>query len=621
MSAPPDVAACPRCGDASPLGALGGLCPTCLARSALAAGHGWLAPTPRVREAWPELPGWRITGLLGAGGMGSVYRAESEADASPAAIKVLALRWSHDPLIAARFEAEADALRQLAHPHIVRVLDFTETEDDRLCLVMELVDGCDLARLLRAEKLAPERAAELFDKVCAAVAHAHERGFLHRDIKPSNILVGRDGTVKLADFGLAKDLADSATQIGGLTATTDQFGTAYYLAPERMLAGKKSGPPTDVFSLGVLLYHLFAGQMPVGNFTPLSQLTHLPREVDTIISRALEADPERRTANVIELRTSFAATWRKHRTGANRALRTKQIAALATTVVVAAAIGAWAQHQRMKPAPPLVHPAPSTATTAQPWENSIGMKFVPIPGTKVLFSIWETRRRDFALHRADDAANFTPWREDHFERARAKAQSVVTFGEGGTITKTGTWQDPGWPVTPDHPAGGINIRVAQRFCQWLTWKDQLAGRLPLGWHYRLPTHAEWLSACGGESATVHPGNVAGEEARDANWPDRRATLPQRDLFPRSAPVGSFPPELHGLYDISGNLTEWVVNEDEDTSTRDAQSNAELRGPCFIDGTPEHVRFSYLRQPFRVARLSFAGFRVVLEPPQEAPKEE
>jgi serine/threonine protein kinase len=177
--------------------------------------------------------------------------------------------------------------------------------------------------------------------VCTTVEHAHAHGFVHRDIKPSNILVGRDGTVKLADFGLAKHLDDAGgSVIGGLTATTDQFGTAYYLAPERMTPGAECDGRADVFSLGVLLYHLLNGRMPVGNYTPLSQLAALPAEFDGIVARALEANPGKRTATAAMLRSAFDAAWSAHISGRSRARKFRRAALAAVCVVLAAATAA-----------------------------------------------------------------------------------------------------------------------------------------------------------------------------------------------------------------------------------------------------------------------------------------
>ena len=613
---------CPECGTPQPLGAIGGLCPGCLARG----GAEWLAsPPPVAGDGLPDIPGWNITGTLGAGGMGRVFLAEKH-DGTMAAIKVLDARWSRDPVMAARFENEAEAMRRLEHPGIVRLLETTETDDGRLGIVMEFIDGCDLGRLLRAELLPHARGVEIFRKVCAAVEHAHARGFVHRDIKPSNILVGRDGTVKLADFGLAKHLDDAGgTVIGGLTATTDQFGTAYYLAPERMMPGAKCGEQADVFSLGVLLYHLLGGRMPVGKYTPLSQLAGLPAVLDGIVARALEANPERRTASAATLRGGFNAAWNAHISGRSRAQQIRRAAMVAAGVVftaAAVAAGALWQRERMKPPPPPVFVHPQKATEQQPWENSLGMKFVPVPGTNVLFSVWETRRRDFERFRDEDRGSISPWYEDHIKRQKAAEEHITTFGEGGVL-HYGTWEDPGWPVTPDQPAGGLHIRQAQHFCLWLTLRERAEGRLPPGWRYRLPSTAEWLAAAGGEQAQLRPGNIAGTELlASGRWPAGRPTMPTNDGFLHLAPVGSFPPELHGLHDISGNVTEWVMDEDEPTYLRPVNSKALLRGPSCSDGTPETAAFSYVRPPMRAHRIANFGFRVVLEePPDNAPEDQ
>lgn len=617
----PEPHPCPQCGDNSPLGSIGGLCPACLACGALDSGLGWLAGRSSS-EADPEVPviiGWRITNLIGAGGMGRVYRAESGDDGRIGALKILDAQWADDPVIAARFEAEASALRQLEHEHIVHVLDTTESEDGRFCLVMEFVDGCDLGRLLRAEKLTHERALDTFHKVCSAVTHAHDHGLVHRDIKPANILIGRDGTVKLVDFGLAKDVTlESATHsiIGGLTSTTDQFGTAYYIAPERFVQHQNSGPQCDVFSLGVLLYHLLTGQMPLGNYTPLSQIAGLSVKWDRVLARALEADPARRIQSVAELDQSIAIVWREHLAGAGR-LKTRKrvvtIAAVSVFMVIAAALGAWWQHERMKPKPVAMTP-PSSATREHPWTNSMGMTFVPVPGTKVLFSVYETRRREVEPFIDAYTSSFNAsWLADKRQHLHTLvARSMLLLDAEGNRTLASSWNEPGWPVTGEHPACYVSIRDAQLFCLWLTWKEQAEGRLQPGQRYRLPTDAEWLTACGGSHAKLNAGNLAGPEARDADWPKNYPTFNERDAFPRTAPVGSFPVETNGLYDLSGNVTEWVVDHDENTADPFVQSEGKLRGPNFSDGRPVFANFGHVRPVRLAARLPIAGFRIVLE---------
>lgn len=613
---------CPGCG--APLAAhtLAGVCARCFAKGALAEGTGWLAPGPDMEEhiegeGPPEVIGWRLGSLLGAGGMGRVYQAEAATGDGLAAIKIMDTRWSRDPVARARFEAEAIALRQLRHPHVIQILDFTETTDGRFCLVMELVEGCDLGRLLRVERLPPERAVEIFEKVCAAVSHAHARGLAHRDIKPGNILIGREGVVKLVDFGLAKDLDQEGgepTHVGALTLTTDHFGSAYYLAPERFQAGQSSAVAADIYALGVLLYHLLAGRMPLGNYTPLSKLTGLPQDVDRVVAGALEADPARRTRHVESLLEGMQAVWRRHVNGAGRARRRRVLVGALGAFVAAvglAGAGALWQQQRALPAS-AAFPEATKATPQAPWTNSLGMKFVPVPGTRVLFSIWEARRQDVEpfLYAEKDLLDGT-WREGQEDKLRRDSQSIYTLTENRRLAPGGSWFEPGFEVTPQHPAFFVTIRDAQRYCLWLTWKERVEGRLQEGQHYRLPTHAEWLTACGGEKAPLREGNMAGPEARDGRWPPGWPTLERRDPFPRTSPVGSFPPEAHGLYDMSGNVTEWVLDHDENFTDPREDSTAQLRGPAFNDGTPLTASFAHLRKPQHQMRLPNVGFRLVL----------
>lgn len=618
--------ACPRCGALTTPGDLGGLCPPCFAHSALDSDTGWLV-TPAgesgTDDAWPSVPGWTITGILGAGGMGRVYRAESLHDGTGGAVKVLESRWSRDPLMAERFEAEAHALLKLHHPHIVRVLETNETDDGRFCLVMELVEGCDLERLLRAEKLTAARAIDIFGKVCSAVAYAHEQGFAHRDIKPANILAAHDGTVKLADFGLAKDIGPGAgSTIGALTATTEHFGTAYYLAPERILSPKSAGPPADIYALGVLLYHLLAGQMPLGNYTPLSKITGLPTAFDRSIASALEADPARRTISAKALADEVAEAWRKHQHGAHRSRKWRRIrivAAVAALAAVTAAGGAIWQKQHMAPPPPPVFAKPADASKEHPWENSLGMKFVPVPGTRVLFSVWETRRQDVEpFISAEKSLLNSSWRAASAKRAKEGIlSSFYTLEVGGKLMPIASWNNLGYPVAPDHPACFLTVFEARRFCDWLTWKELSEGRLTPRQRYRLPEDAEWQAAAGGKGAQPRKGNVAGPEARDERWPQAWRTFSEPDPFPRSAPVGSFPAEPFGLYDISGNVTEWVSDDAENSN----EAAIRLRGPAFNDGTPASVSFGFVRALPNKMRLPNIGFRIVLDWQDEVDEEE
>jgi formylglycine-generating enzyme required for sulfatase activity len=269
----------------------------------------------------------------------------------------------------------------------------------------------------------------------------------------------------------------------------------------------------------------------------------------------------------------------------------------------------------MKPKP-IVFPNPAQATPQQPWENSLGMKFVPVPGTRVLFSIYETRRRDAEPFLTAVKEHYdVPWiASDAALHAEAAKNSFVNFRTDSGEWTNITYDEPGWPITPDHPAFLFSGRDAHLYCLWLTWKEQREGRLKNGQRYRLPTTAEWLLACGGDAAKLRPANLAGPEAREGKWPRTMPTLEERDPFPRTAPVGSFAAELHGLYDVSGNVAEWVNDDSsiEVIQRFQARSHLSLRGPAYTYGRAEQLSFGFTRPAPPLARVPFAGFRVVLE---------
>lgn len=189
--------------------------------------------------------------------MGEVWQATDEMLGRPVAVKLL-LAQDADPSAAARFRMEAQTSASLSHPHVVGVYDFGSWEQ-RFYLVMELVEGGSLAQeTAGGARLTPERVADIATGAAAGLAAAHRQGVVHRDIKPGNLLLTSDGTVKLGDFGIARFLDDPAA---GLTTTGQIVGTGLYLAPERAL-GKNAGPPSDVYSLGCVLYQLLTGNPP-----------------------------------------------------------------------------------------------------------------------------------------------------------------------------------------------------------------------------------------------------------------------------------------------------------------------------------------------------------------------
>lgn len=200
----------------------------------------------------PVLGGrYRLDGLLGAGGMADVHRAEDLRLNRPVAVKVF--RPGTDPDGERRFRSEAQTLANLRHPGLVAVHDFA-VEGGRAYLVMELVDGPTLADELRREPYDAESATRVGLELAQVLAYVHGEGVVHRDVKPSNVLVDRDGRMRLADFGIAR-LVDSS----GLTSVDDAVGTMPYLAPEQV-RGDPVGPPADVYALGLVLLESLSGR-------------------------------------------------------------------------------------------------------------------------------------------------------------------------------------------------------------------------------------------------------------------------------------------------------------------------------------------------------------------------
>ncbi|WP_262413821.1 serine/threonine-protein kinase [Actinacidiphila acidipaludis] len=252
---------------------------------------------------------YRLDAPLGRGGMGEVWRAWDTRLGRPVAVKVLAGPASVPEDAVARFQHEARTAARLSHPHIVGVYD-VGAADDRSFLVMELVPGRSLAQELREEgPLSLARVAEVATQTAEGLAAAHRRGIVHRDIKPSNLLTGEGGSVKIADFGIARSESGETTVASTVTGTV--LGTTLYLSPEAARGGH-AGSPGDIYALGCSLYELLTGRPPFTGEHPIAILRRhvedapvpprdlrpdIPRRLDAYLLRMLAKQPgERPTA-------------------------------------------------------------------------------------------------------------------------------------------------------------------------------------------------------------------------------------------------------------------------------------------------------------------------------------
>jgi serine/threonine-protein kinase len=269
----------------------------------------------------PDLCGSALDGryelhaVIGEGAFGRVYRGVDRRLARPVAVKVIKPWWAEDPDWVGSFEREAQLLARVSDPGIVQIYDVGHA-DEGLYYVSELVEGESLARRLARGSLEAWDAAALAEQLCRALAHAHARRIIHRDVKPANILISAGGHVKVGDFGVAR-LAEGSTD--GALATV--VGTPRYMAPEQG-RGRRTSPATDVYSVGVVLYEMLAGEPPfTGTSVVELALSHdresppplparVPAELSAIAMRALAKAPADRYRDAGEMAQALAAARR-----------------------------------------------------------------------------------------------------------------------------------------------------------------------------------------------------------------------------------------------------------------------------------------------------------------------
>ncbi len=211
------------------------------------------------KAAAHKIPGYKVLGKIGAGAMAFVYKARQLSLNRIVAIKVLPKRFSDNPEYVERFYKEGQAAAKLNHPNIVQAFDVGEAGGYHY-FVMEFVEGPTLSDdLVNGQVFAEKQAVEIIIQVAHALAHAHAKGLIHRDVKPKNIMISKDGTVKLADMGLARETADLET---AQSEAGKAYGTPYYIAPEQIRGKIDIDERADIYGLGATLYHMVTGRVP-----------------------------------------------------------------------------------------------------------------------------------------------------------------------------------------------------------------------------------------------------------------------------------------------------------------------------------------------------------------------
>jgi len=335
---------------------------------------------------------YEVASLLGAGGMGEVYRARDTRLGRDVAIKVLPAEFASDPERLRRFEQEARAVAALSNPHILALFD-VGTHEGAPYIVTELLEGESLRERLGGGAMPVRKAVETAVQIAQGLAAAHEKGIIHRDLKPANVFVTKDGHVKILDFGIAKLVAPrsltepaQATTVVEATEVGTTLGTVGYMAPEQV-RGQSVDNRTDIFSFGCVLYEMLSGRSPFRRGTaadtasailheapaPLAgTVRNIPPAIEGIVTRCLEKSPEDRFQSARDLAHDLSATLpdtgqAKPATTTTSTRRRRLVGLVLAGVVVLAAAGVLVL--RLKPAGPSARTTGPPKIVVLPFEN------------------------------------------------------------------------------------------------------------------------------------------------------------------------------------------------------------------------------------------------------------
>ena len=368
-------------------------------------------------QAGTRLGAYEVLSLIGAGGMGEVYRARDTRLGREVAIKVLPADLVSDADRRRRFVQEAQAASALNHPHIITIYEIESTDGNDF-IVMEYVRGKSLDALIPRQGMRLNEALRIAIAVADALVTAHARGIVHRDLKPANVIVGADGTVKVLDFGLAKLIGDADTPEEDSPTLTSQglasapgtiAGTAAYMAPEQATGGTIDAR-SDIFSFGAMLYEMVTGSRAFpGSSTaetlgavihaqprpPSAVVVAIPGDLEKVILRCLRKDPQRRYQHIDDVKVALEDVKEESESGVTapasvaRRQRRGSIAALVAAALVIVGVTAWLLLSQ-RPSPGLAPMRPVALTSLT------GAEFFPTfspDGEQVAFS-WNGTKQD-----------------------------------------------------------------------------------------------------------------------------------------------------------------------------------------------------------------------------------
>jgi serine/threonine protein kinase len=538
----------------------------------------------------------------------------------------------------ARFLEEAQILAGFSHPAIVGVHRLIEA-NGTVYMVMDFIDGESYeARLRRIGKEADQATLmAVMGPILAGIEELHAKNLLHRDIKPDNILINSRGQAVLIDFGSARWAIGEGREVTTII-------TPGYSPLEQYQTRGRMGPWTDIYALGGVMCRAITGEKPpsapdrVGTdcFAWLSYRNPggFSEEFLRCIDWALRPEAVERPQSVQEFQAALQQSLvEKTKPGAMPGPSVRPVVAMRRTeaksrkqkersyaiptfvgfaLLAVAGSFYFSSAKETSPESPLVSnepaspPKPTTSATkspkspeavpkrnvqapeapqspfpSAPFTNTLGMRFLPVPGSDVLMSAWETRVGDYAR-----------------------------FAEGRKGIST-EWKRPGFTQNSSHPVVQVSWIEANKFCDWLSLKE--------GLHYRLPTDAEWSTAVGlsnepgtspAEKNKSLPGFVWGQK-----WPppdmvgNFGATLDMDD-FEHTSPVGEFRKSPYGFHDLAGNVVEWCADLFDPTIP---ELGRVVRGGSFFNSGREHLGASFRKPLSEKHRGVATGFRIVLDP--------
>jgi len=320
---------------------------------------------------------YQITGLIGAGGMGRVYKVEHSITRRVEAMKVVLEAAMNSQEVADRFLREIQVQASLRHPNIASVHNAFWVEDD-LVMVMELVEGESIERRMERGRLALETSIDYLCQALSALSYAHSRGVVHRDLTPANLMVTPQGTVKLTDFGLARAPGDTR-----LTQSGTVLGSLHYMSPEQAMGSQTIDARSDLYSAGAVLYELATGRKPFEYETafslmkahveeaptsPSQRAPGLPPALDGIILTAMAKGPQERFDSADAFRSALSALLAGAPESSPKPAGRRRLwlGATAAAALILLVVGVWPRRPAPAPAVPATVPAPSVGPAARP---------------------------------------------------------------------------------------------------------------------------------------------------------------------------------------------------------------------------------------------------------------